>query len=144
MTLTHGLEHIHDLAIHQAEIARIERDFDIRDAVNQAIKDRRSELLEPGFALSFSAHSVDDLVTFFPLFRQFQDDFRRILQVSINDDDGIATRIVPAGRDGNLMPKIARKDDRADMPVGFSQFADFFCGAVCGTIVHEYKFPGLA
>ena len=112
MPLRHCLQHIHDFAIHQSEIARIHRDTHIGNAIDQPIEQRRAESLEPALALTFCPDGVHDLVAILPLLRQFGYGFRRILQVRVDDDHGVAPCIVPAGRDGDLMAEVAREDHR--------------------------------
>jgi len=113
VAFAHGFHHIDHLAIHQAEVAGIKRDFHIRDAEDDAIKQGGREPFEPGFALPFGAHGIDHFVALFPLFCQFMDNFRRILQIGIDDNDRVTPRIIPARSDGNLVPEIAGKNDRA-------------------------------
>src|SRR5664279_4584430 len=72
VVLAHGLERIDDAAIHQAEIASIDRDIDIGDAVDDAVEEFGAEELEKAFALALIADGVDDLKTGFPALDHLQ------------------------------------------------------------------------
>ena len=84
------VHHIDHLAVHQAEIAGIHRDFDIGDAEDQAVKQRSGESLEPGFAFALGAHRINHLITLPPFRDHLQDDLRRVLQIGVDDHHRLA------------------------------------------------------
>src|SRR5260221_4968401 len=52
--------------------------------------------------------------------------------------------IIPAGSNGNLMSKVARKNNWADLFILLCKFTDAFSGTISGAVVYENKFPGFA
>ena len=97
----------HDAAVHQPEIAGIERNIHVGDAADQAVEERGRPELEPSFALALGAHGVGDVVALAPLLDHPQHHFGRVLQVGVHDDHRIAVGKVHAGGDRDLMAKIA-------------------------------------
>ena len=137
---THGQ---HDLAVHQAKIAGIERDVDIGNAADRAVEDGGGPQLEQRLAATFRAHSVDDLVAGAPLLNQAQDDFGRILHVGVHHDHGIAVGVVKAGTDRHLVAKVAAEVDRLDPRITLAQVKQHRQRAITAAVVDEYHLPRL-
>ena len=107
------LGHLHELVgnapAHQPEIAGVHRDLDPRDPGEQAIEGFGRFLLEAGFAGAAAPQAVDDVGAFLRhhlVHRRQQ--FRRILQVGIDDQHEVAAHGGEARRQRQLMPVVAR------------------------------------
>ena len=70
--LTHGVQRIDNLAVHQAEVAGVERDVHVGDVVDEAIEDQRRQLLETTFALALAAYCVDNFMARLPALDHLQ------------------------------------------------------------------------
>src|SRR6185437_1520445 len=60
MLFRHGIEKIEDLPADKTEVAGIERNLDIHQAMQQAIEDRAAYRLEPGPALAYPPWAEND------------------------------------------------------------------------------------
>ncbi len=144
VVLAHLVHDIDDLAVKQAEVPGIQRDFDVRDFIDQTVEHRRGFLLEPAFAVTFFPNRVNDFVALFPFLNQLQDHFRRVLQVRVDNDSGIAERVIQTGRHGNLVAEVPREIDAAHTRIFFRKPVHDFCGLVRRTVIDEDEFPGFA
>src|SRR5579859_2284234 len=122
MVLTHLPHGQHHLAVNQPEVAGVGRNVNRRQTANDAVEHGRGEQLEPGFADAHRPLRIDHLVALVPLFDQLVDHLRRVLQVGVDNDDRVALGVVNAGRDGDLVAKIAGKLDDFDARVALAQF----------------------
>jgi len=68
-----------------------------------------------------------------------EDNLWRVLQVGVNDNDGVPLRIVQAGRNGCLVAEVARKVDDLHAFVLFSQAAHQVQGAVRTPVIDQYQ-----
>ena len=108
--LRQALELVHDFAIDEAEIARIERELHLTHAVHGAIKQACGEAFEERFLFARSADAVDAVCAFaFAEGQNVGDQLRRILQIGIHNHGPIGGALVNTGRYGGLMAKVARE-----------------------------------
>jgi hypothetical protein len=116
--LAQGVEH---LAVDQTEVSNVSRDADRGHAGEHPIEQMGGDALEPAFACARQTARIDDVVALLPFGDHLFDDFRRVLQVGIHDDDRCALRRVHAGGDGDLVAEIARQADIAEARVALGE-----------------------
>ena len=134
------LELVHHAAVHESEVAGVGRDVDAREPADEAVEAERGEALEERFALALVALRVNDLVAFAPLFEHLVDEARRVLQVPVDNHDGVADAVVESRAECGLVAEVAAEvDDLVVRVAGEEPFHDF-AGAVLGTVVHENQF----
>jgi hypothetical protein len=69
----------------------------------------------------------------------------RVLEVGINDDDGIPARVIHAGGDGELVPEVAGEMQHDHMfGVLRVELIQQVRGAVVATIIHQHELPRFA
>ena len=109
-------ERVERAPAHQPEIAGVERDRRVGDAVEQAIERRRRRLLEERLAVALAAHGIDDVGLLRRHLRaHVAEQFGRVLQVGVDDQDLLArAQIEPRGQ-RELVAVVARQVDR-DQP----------------------------
>src|SRR5262245_26165239 len=127
---------IHRPAIHQAEVAAVQRNVDIADRAQDTIKGGIRQALDQSF-FSFGANGIDDIVSFSPGLNQLLDDFGRILQIAIHDDDGPTTGLIDSRRDGRLMSKITAQLHDHDPSIVHLQVVEYTRRGVAAAVVHE-------
>jgi hypothetical protein len=66
--------------------------------------------------------------------------FGRILQVCVEDNDGVAPRKDQAGRDGDLMTEISGQARVAHAGIALLQIAHHFQRIVVASIIHQHDF----
>src|SRR5262249_18057149 len=99
-------QYLDDLAIHQAEVAAVERDGQIADGVEHAIEEGVTGALDQAF-LALGADGVDDVVAGPPGGDELVEHLGRILQIAVHDDDGLAAGVIESGTDRRLMAEVA-------------------------------------
>ena len=117
---------IHHAAVHQAEIAGVQWDFGVGKLADEAVEIFRGPELEGGFAFALGAHAVDHVVAVHPLIDEIENHFGRILEIGVNDRDGVTGGVLDAGGDGHLMAEIAGEAHDADARIAaFADRAEF-------------------
>ena len=127
---------IDSLPVHQAEVARIERDLEIRDRLQEAVKQEVSQALEDVF-LAFLADRIDDVVPHAPELNELRDDLGGILEVAVHDDDPPALCAVEPRRDSGLMSEIAAEVHGDETGVSLGDRVDPRRSDVSAAVVDE-------
>ena len=137
----HGEKGIDHLAIHQPKIARIGRDGDIGDSIDEAIKRASGPAFESRLALAFRAEAISDIHPFAPVLEHFENDVGRVLQIRVDDDHGIAYCILQAGGYGDLVAEIARQGEHAHALIPALQPPQKFQRGISAAIIdiNEFK-----
>ena len=78
---------------HQAEVAGVRRDVDLGDAVDDLVAQRGDNPLGQRLALARAALGVDHVEALAPEPHHVGDQLRRVLQVTVDHDRGLARRI---------------------------------------------------
>ncbi len=124
---------------HQAEVAGVERNRRVGDAVEEAVEDRRRRLLEQGLALALAAHGVDHVGLLARHQRaHLAEQFGRVLQVGVDDEDLLARAEVEPGGERELVPVVARQIDRDDVRVRCRQRLHRRPARVARAVVDEH------
>jgi hypothetical protein len=142
VALRHGEETIERLAVDEPKIADIARDFDVAELGEQAVEEIGGDALEAALALARQPLGVDDLVALFPLGDHVEDDFGRVLQVGVHDDDRAAHGVLHARGDRDLVAEIARQLDEAITLVGAGLGFEDNRPGVAGPIIDEDHLGG--
>ena len=132
----HGVEVVHHPPIHQREIPGVQRNVHVRDALQDPVEQRVGSAQHGAFLAVF-AHAVDDVVAFAPLGEHLQDEFRRILQVGVDDRHDVAARMGQAGGHGRLVAEIPRKPQAGQTGIARAGFRQQFRRPVAAAVVHE-------
>ena len=133
-------ERVDNLAVEQAEVARVNGHVHLGHARHKPVKDLCGEFFEKCLALAGQALAVHDLVALLPALEHAGDHLGRVLQVRVDDDDRIAPGHVHAGGDGDLVAEVARKVDELQARVRLAERAQDGQGAVPAPIVDKYDF----
>ncbi len=145
VALGHRLQRVHHAAIHQPEVARVERDRRVRHGVDQAVEDLRRPQLDRGLAFTLAAHAVDHVDAAAPAREHLQHHLGRILQVGVDQDDRLAFGVGDAGGDGHLVAEVARERHDAHARIAGLDAAQQLEGAITAAVVDEDQLePGLA
>ena len=108
VALGHGEEAIERLAVDQAEVAGVAGNRRFGERAGEAIEEVGGHKLEAAFAAARRALGANDVIALLPSGDQRMDDFGRILQIGVHDDDRAAGGVVEPGGDRDLMAEIAR------------------------------------
>jgi hypothetical protein len=114
MFLARLRERVDHAPAHQAKVARVDRDRDVRQAPDRAVEDARGQEFEEALAAARLARGVHHVVALAPLLDDAFDQFGRILQIAVHQDHRIAARGVEPGGRGDLMSEVAREIDDRD------------------------------
>src|SRR6202171_3024778 len=128
---------IDDLPIIEAKAGEVFVGFDVvGDVVNQSIKQFPNQEHRCGF-VALMLDGNDDGNSLFPLFEQFGEDLRRVLQIGHEDNDGVAASLQERMHGGAHVSEVTRVADNFDIRVGGSNFTEDSEGGVAGRIVDE-------
>ena len=90
--LRHGVKTVHDLARHQAEIAHIRRNLHLGKLIEQSIEHIGGKEFEPVLAGAALPLAIDHIVTLRYALSHIRQQFRRVLQISIDNQHLFAAR----------------------------------------------------
>ncbi len=105
------------LRAHEPEVADVDRDVDVRPALQEPVEDVRRPELERALALALRALRVDDLVALVDPLQHLAEELGRILQVGVHDGDDAPARGVDARGERHLVAEVAREAQGADAAV---------------------------
>ena len=103
--------------------------------VNRPVENVCASCLEPCLSVACNSLSINDVKTVLPLVDQFGEQFRWILQVRIDDSDGITARVVQARRKGDFLAEVAAEIDNSHPSIGSRECAHHFPRCVAASIV---------
>ena len=86
---------------------------------------------------------MDYVRSLLPHFQHFWNQFRRMLQIGIHDNDRSTGGEFETGGQGSLMTKIAGKMQNLDSGVLGMKFLQHFPSIVGASIIHEHDFPSV-
>ena len=126
--------------VDEAEIGAARRDVHRRQGVQQAVIPLGRLPLEKAYALRVLAYRLHDVVAFPPILNQLGNHFRRVLQVAVHHDDSVASGVVHAAGNGQLMTKITGQQKRTHVLVLLRQPAEQQRRRIPGSVVDKYNF----
>jgi hypothetical protein len=109
--------HVDHAAIHQPELAGIERPWHLCHALHQPVERLGGGDLPGGLAAAREAAGVDHVVALAPFRHHVGDQLGRVLEVGVDQHDRVAARGIDAGGQGRLVAEIARQRDDLDARV---------------------------
>ena len=131
-------ERVERPARHQPEIACVERDRRVGDPVEHAIESRRRRAFEHRLAIALAADGIDDIGLLIAHRRaHVGEQFGRILQIGVDDEDLRAAAQVEPGGQRQLVPVIAAEIDRDEAWIGGGQPLHHRPAVVAAAIVDE-------
>ena len=136
MTLWQLPNSIHHTTAHQTEVTRIQRDIDGGQLTQQSVERPVAESLDWPF-LTILANRVDHVVSLAHLAMKIEQQFRRVLQVTIENPHGFPGGMVQAGRNGPLMPEVSRQNHTAKARISLTGSFDQFGRSVRTAIVYQ-------
>ena len=116
-------DNINNCAIHQAEIATVERDVELADGAQDPVKQVISKPFDGTF-LPILPDGVNHLESLAPPGHEQGQHFGRVLKVTVHHDDRSAPRMIEARRHRGLMAEISAEVEDRDTAVGLLQLAD--------------------
>ena len=130
---------------HQPEIAGVERDLDLGEAREQAVEELGGAALEGGLAGAGAAHRIDDVgLPPLHLGDHLGEQFGRILEVGVDDQDALARAQIEAGGQRELVAVIARQVDRDQARIALGQRLHHRPAAVARAVVDQHDLIILA
>ncbi len=131
-----GLQGVDDLAVHQAEVAAVQRDVQVADRVHDPVEGEVAQSLRRAL-LALLADGVDDIEPFLPAPDELQQHFRGILEVPVHHDDRPALRVIEAGRNRRLVAEVAAQVDHDHAGVLLLHLVEQPGGRVAAAVVDE-------
>src|SRR4051794_20948730 len=95
------------LAVDQAEVTDVQRHRDLAKPVEKPVEEPGADYLEAGLTEPAHPLAVDHLMAFPPPCYHLSDQLRRILQIGVDDDHGVAGGMLQTGGYRDLMSEIA-------------------------------------
>ncbi len=130
-------QRLDDAPAHQAEVARIERDRYLGHPLDDAVERARGSDLEGALASARAPDRIHDVVPLAPLANECVHELGRILQVSVHQHDGVASRDLDARGRGELVPEVSRQVHQHDVPAPAHLVADRRQRAVGAAVVDQ-------
>lgn len=100
-------------------------------------------LLEERFPLTVAPAGRDVAVAFFPPGNHVRQQFRRVLEVGVHDDQGVAFGVVHAGQHGRFLAEITRQGHVGHARIFFVELAQNGQGPVAAAVVDEDEGEGV-
>ncbi len=132
---------IDDAPAHEAKVAGVWGDLDLRDPLDQAVPERGDDALRQRLALAAAPLRVDDLETLPPALDQLPDQLGRVLKVAIDHHDRVAGGGLHPAQGRHRLADPAREAQHLDPPVALSQLGDPQLGAVGARVDGEDQLP---
>ena len=108
----------------------------------EPVERRRGHKLQSRLAGAVQSHAIDDVDTPAPLLDHGCHDFRRVLKIGIDDDHAVATSVVDARGDRDLVAEVARELQHSDVSILRREACELFIGAVPAAVVNKDEFVG--
>ena len=144
MALGHGEQQVEHAAGHEAEIAGVGRNVDVGHPADQAVEGRGGGALEQALAVALAALAVDHVGALVEQRHHVGQQFGRILQVGVDDQDALAAAYREAGRERQLVAVVAHQLHRNDARVPGGRLGHDIPGAVARAVVDQHDLAGAA
>ena len=135
-TLREPVERVDDPAIHQAEIAAIERDVEVADQAQDSVERKVSQPLEEAL-FAAPADGVHDVVAIPPQPEKLRQQFRGVLQIAVHHDDGLSSGMLEPRRDRGLVAEIPTQVEYDDSLIIRVQAVKDVRGGIATAVVDE-------
>ena len=115
---------VDDAAAHETEVAGVRRDLDLGDAGDDPVAERRDDALGQRLALARPALRIDDVVALAPAADELRDQLRRILEVAVDHDDGVAGGGLEPGERGHRLAEASREAQHLHARIALAERQD--------------------
>ena len=130
-------DEVDDLPIIQPKAGKILVSFDVvGEMIDQSVEQFPYQEHRRGFA-ALMLDANDDGYSLFPLFKQWGENFRGILKIGHEDNDGVAAGLQQRVHGGADVSEVTRVADHLDVRIGSGNFAEDGEGSVAGRVVDE-------
>ena len=134
------LECFQDPLIDEAEVGPAWCDVDRGYGIQYTIIPFRRHALEEARIVRRFPYGLDDVVAFAPFLDQFGNHRRRMLQVTIHGDDGVAKGMIHAAGNGQLMAEVTGQDKSPHVLILLGQAAEDEGRCIFRTVVDKDDF----
>ena len=135
--LAHAQQGVQRRAVEQPEVARVRLELDLGETAHDRVEPACGGELHARLALAHAALGDHDVRAVAPALDHVGDQLGRVLQVAVEHRDGVAARVVEAGRDRHLVPERAREVQHAQPLVGVRELVEDLRGAVGRAVVDD-------
>src|SRR5439155_23642586 len=118
----------------------VRRAGQIRQPAQDWIEQPEPHAAQPGIG-SAGALGQDDLRPIAPLFDKLRDNFRRILEVAVDENDAIAPRVLQSRGHGRLVAEVPRQLDQLDARLIGVELADNLARSVAAAVIDQNDLP---
>ena len=125
-----------DLAVEKREVARVDGNGHVRRRPEDPIEELVEDLHRPG-GLTLDPLAVDDVEPLPPLLHEVLDQLGRVLEISVEEHDGIPARDAHAARERALRAEVPGVVDDDDAFVATREVGQDLGGVVGARVVHE-------
>ncbi len=136
-------EHVEHLSVDKPKITGVVGELVFAEPIDQAIEDfageRYQRALDP-----LLANTIDDRVALFPALHEVDDELGRVLQIAVDLNCRVATRLQVAGEDAALEAEVAREAKHAHARVTRREARQLREGGVGRMVVGEDVLPVVA
>jgi len=129
------VEGINGPAVEQSEIADVPRYRHFAQSIEHPVEGIRGRPAQAGLAFAVSPTHVDHVTAFAPALDHARDQFGGILQIGVDDHDGVSPRIAQARAHRTLLAEIAAQTDEADAGGIPAKTLDQFAGPVATAVI---------
>ena len=105
--LAHRRHRVDGATVDEPEVAGVAGDVDLAEPAQEPVEAMGGEALEPRLPVAGVANGVDHVVARPPLLAHLERDLGRVLEIGVDDDGGVAGRVVESGGQRRLMPEVA-------------------------------------
>ena len=141
MTLLQRDDVIDHATAHQAKIARVRRNLDLRNSNDQPVPDRGDHALDQRLALPAPALRIDDVITLPPPDDELGDQLRRVLEIAIDDHDRVTGGGFHPGDRCHWLTEATREAEQLDAWIPRVKRQDQLFGPVRRRIDAEDQLP---
>jgi hypothetical protein len=121
VALTTLFESLYHLTVEELEVARTPKTPTIRSLTHESIESTRHESITKGLTTARSLDCADNLSPVLPCLDHLWDQFRRVLQVGVQEDDRLTSSVIQPRCHGRLFSKIPRKLNEDDPVISLRQ-----------------------
>ena len=135
VALRHRSQRLDYATVHQPEVAGVERDARLGEAIEQPVERVRRRELEWRLTVARHALAIRDVVALAPPLHHLRNDIGRILQIRVDEHHRIASRVLEPRGHGNLVAEVARQAHDANMRIRLLELLENARGAIAASVV---------
>jgi hypothetical protein len=144
VALGHDQQQIQYAAGHEAEVAGVGRDGHVGQAADQLVEGGSRCALEQALAVALATLSVDHVGALVDQRHHVRQEFGRVLQIGVDDQDALTAAHREAGGERQLVAVVAHQLHRDDARVAGRRLGHDLPGAVARAVVDQDDLAGAA